>query len=87
MRRRVEFAAWWDADLNLRAARYAEQGGDELAERFVNAVEATVKILVGNPHLGRRTYPNDPDVTEFQSVGRSSFPKAYGLLSFSRTKC
>jgi plasmid stabilization system protein ParE len=87
MRRRVEFAAWWDADLNLRAARYAEQGGDELAERFVNAVEATVKILVGNPHLGRRTYPNDPDVTEFHSCWSKLLSKGIWSSIVSRTKC
>lgn len=52
---RVEFAAWWDADMNLRTARYAEKAGSEIAERFVQAVETTVQqtihILAGGRSL------------------------------------
>src|SRR6185503_10132180 len=55
---RVEFAAWWDADVNLRTARYAEKAGIEIAERFVQAVETTIRLLADNPHLGRRPFPN-----------------------------
>ena len=64
---RIEFAAWWDADMNLRTARYHEVAGPEVAERFVNAVEATVRTLADNPHVGRQPYPDDPHVSEFHS--------------------
>ena len=67
MSRRIEFAAWWDADMNLRAARYAEEAGTEVAERFVQAVETTVQSLIENPHLGRRPFPQDPEVGSFHS--------------------
>jgi len=65
---RVQYAPWFDADFHFRTAWYAEQGGDELAVRFVNAVEATVRKLAENPHLGWRPYPRDPDLAELHSV-------------------
>jgi plasmid stabilization system protein ParE len=64
---RVEFAVWWDADVNLRTARYAEKAGIEIAERFVQAVETTVRLLADHPHLGRQPFPNDPEVGQFHS--------------------
>ena len=45
-----------------------EQGGIELAVRFVSAVESTVKTLAQNPQLGRRPYPKDFDLAEVHSV-------------------
>ena len=68
MSRRIDFAPWYDADLLLRTAWYAEQGSDRLAERFVGAVEATVKKLAQNPQRGRRPFPNDKDLSELHSV-------------------
>jgi plasmid stabilization system protein ParE len=64
---RVEFAAWWDVDVNLCIAGYAERAGIELAERFIHATETTVQLLMENPHLGRRPFPTDPDVGQFHS--------------------
>jgi len=65
---RVEYAAWFDADLHFRTAWYLERGGSELAERFAMAVEATVNRLKGNPQRGRRPYPNDSDLTAIHAV-------------------
>ena len=65
---RVQYAPWFDIDLHLRTARYAEQGGDELAERFVDAVETTVGKVAESPHLGWRPYPRDPDLMELHSA-------------------
>ena len=36
---RVEYAPWFDVDVQFRTAWYAENGGNELAERFISAVE------------------------------------------------
>lgn len=68
MNLRAQFAPWFDADLHFRTAWYAEQGGIELAERFVIVVEQTVKNLIQNPGLGRRPYPRDVDLSEMHSV-------------------
>ena len=65
---RVQYALWFDADLHLRTAWYAERGGNKLAGRFANAVEATVKKLTENPGLGWRPYPGDPDLAQLRSV-------------------
>ncbi len=65
---RVQYAPWFDADLHLRTAWHAEQGGEELAERFVDAVESTVRKLAENPHIGWRPYPRDSDLVEIHSV-------------------
>ena len=59
----IFYAPWFDADLQLRTAWYIEQGGNELADRFVTAVEITVRKLAGNPHSGRRPYPNDIELS------------------------
>jgi toxin ParE1/3/4 len=64
----VRFAPWFDADLHFRAAWYAERGGNQLAERFVSAVEATVSKLAENPQHGRRSFPKDIDLVEIHSV-------------------
>lgn len=65
---RVQYAPWFDADFHFRTAWYAERGGDELAVRFVNAVEATISKLAEHPHLGRCPYPRDPDLAELHSI-------------------
>ena len=65
---RVQYAPWFDADLHLRTAWYAEQGGDELADRFVQAIKTTVSKLAENPHFGWRPYPRDPDLMGLYSV-------------------
>jgi len=65
---RTEYAVWYDADVNLRVAWYAEKSGPRLADRFVTAVEATVRKLKANPNRGRRPFPKDPDLLELYSV-------------------
>ena len=64
----VQSAPWFDADLQFRAAWYAEQGGPELAERFVDAVESTVRKVSDKPQLGWRPYPGDPDLIDLHST-------------------
>jgi toxin ParE1/3/4 len=65
---RARYAPWFDADFHFRTAWYAEHGGSELAERFVDAVERTVKKLTRNPHLGPGPYPKDSDLGELHFV-------------------
>ena len=65
---RIDYAAWFDADVHLRTAWYIEQGGSELADRFVTAVEFTVRKLATNPHRGRRPYPDDADLGSLRCV-------------------
>lgn len=65
---RIDYAGWYDADVNLRAAWYAEKGGPRLAGRFVTALEETIRRLKANPNRGRRPFPKDPDLGELHSV-------------------
>ena len=58
----VRYAPWFDADVQFRTAWYAERGGPGLADRFIAAVEATVRKLADNPLRGRRPYPKDRDL-------------------------
>jgi plasmid stabilization system protein ParE len=59
---------WFDADFQFRTTWYARQGGIELASRFINAVEATVRKLAENPERGRRPFRKDPELTEIHCV-------------------
>jgi plasmid stabilization system protein ParE len=68
MNLRPRSSPWFDADFHFRTVWYAERGGLELSERFVDAVEATIKKLTGNPELGRRPYRKDPDVAQLYAV-------------------
>ena len=65
---RVQSAPWFDADLQFRAAWYAEQGGAELADRSVDAVESTVRKIADKPQLGWRPYPGDVDLIDLYSA-------------------
>jgi hypothetical protein len=49
----VHYAPWFDADLHLRIAWYAEQGVEGLPDRLVMAVQTTVAKLLSNPRRGR----------------------------------
>ena len=65
---RVEYSAWFDADLQFCTAWYIEQSGSELADRFLNAVEITLRKLASNPRRGRRAYPDDSHLTSLYGV-------------------
>jgi len=65
---RIYYAPWFDADNQLQAAWYAEKDGVDLSERFITAVEQTVQKLADNPNLGRRRYPQDPDLTDVYAI-------------------
>ena len=63
----VEYSPSFEADLWLQLAWYAERSGVGLAERFATAVELSAQEIVRTPGLGRRPFPKDPDLAEFQS--------------------
>ncbi len=65
---RVQNAPWFDADFHFRIAWYAEQGGNELAEQFVNAVETVVRKLAENPNIGWRPYARDSDLSDVHAI-------------------
>jgi len=65
---RIYYAPWFDADNQFRVAWYAEKGGVTFAERFVAAVEQTIKQLAENPARGRCRYPRDPDLAHIFGV-------------------
>ena len=44
----------FNADFDQQYNWYLEQAGEELAERFLNAVEITLQSLLAQPDLGRR---------------------------------
>jgi plasmid stabilization system protein ParE len=65
---RLEYAAWFDADIHFRLAWYAEQSGHELSDRFISALEVTVQKLREDPSRGKRRYPKDPDLHELHGI-------------------
>jgi len=84
MSRAIEYAPWFDTDLHFRTAWYAEKAGVDVAESFVTAVEATVRELAETPSLGRRPYPNDPDLAQvYSSLVKRPFHKHIIFYRFS----
>jgi plasmid stabilization system protein ParE len=68
MSRRREYAAWFDADIQLRAAWYTNKGGQGLALRFIDALETTVDKLELNPSRGRQAFPKDPRLADLHAM-------------------
>jgi plasmid stabilization system protein ParE len=64
----IRYAPWFDADVQLRTARYAEQAGPKVANRFVDALQATVTKLANNPCRGHPAYPKDPDLADLRVI-------------------
>lgn len=55
------------ADLLKRVDWYGEHAGPDVAERFVNVVEATLESLRRTPGLGRRRFSDWPDLAGLHS--------------------
>jgi hypothetical protein len=64
----ILYASWFDADVQLRTARYIEEAGAKVANRFAGALEATVTKLTNNPFRGHAAYPKDPDLAELRVI-------------------
>ena len=55
------------ADLLKQVDWYRDKAGPELAERYVNAVEATLNRLTKMPGLGRLRFRDRPELTGIRS--------------------
>lgn len=55
------------ADLTRQVDWYRDQASSEVAERFVDAVEATLIALVERPGLGRARFRNWPELAGVRS--------------------
>ena len=54
MKRSLHRADEFNADFDRQYRWYLEQAGEELAGRFLAAVEAALRLLLAQPDLGRR---------------------------------
>jgi len=57
---------FWD-DLTLQVDWYRDEANAEVAERFVDAVEATLNILLEQPGMGRARFRNWPELVGIRS--------------------
>jgi toxin ParE1/3/4 len=57
----------FNADFDQQYCWYLEQTGEELAERFLNAVEITLESLLTQPDLGRRRKFRHPSLAGIRS--------------------
>jgi len=72
----------FNADFDQQYRWYLEKAGEELAERFLKAVEVTLELLLTQPGLGRRRKFRHPALAGLRSFRvESSFSK---ILIFYR---
>jgi len=57
---------FWD-DLTRQVDWYREQANPEIAGRFVDAVEATLNVLLPQPQIGRARFWNWPELAGIRS--------------------
>jgi toxin ParE1/3/4 len=67
MRLLLHRAEKFNADFDQQYNWYLEQAGEELAERFLNAVEITLQSLLAQPDLGRRRKFRHPALAGIRS--------------------
>ena len=84
MKLSLERADEFNADFEEQYRWYLEQAGEEIAERFLRAVAATLPLLAEQPNLGRRRKFRHPKLRDLRS-----FPAErpfQSLLIFYRVK-
>jgi plasmid stabilization system protein ParE len=59
--------AWSDEDFQAQYEWYLIQAGEEIAERFLKALEDTLKLLQERPDLGRRRRFRHPALRNLRS--------------------
>jgi plasmid stabilization system protein ParE len=64
---KLQQSEWFWADLVRHTNWYRDEAGPGIAEEFVNSVEATLKTLTRSPGLGRRRFPNRPELAGIRS--------------------
>jgi toxin ParE1/3/4 len=62
--RRADF--FWD-DLVTQVDWYREKASPEVAERFVNAIQATLQTLAATPGIGRLRFAHWPELNGIHS--------------------
>jgi toxin ParE1/3/4 len=55
------------ADLERQVDWYRDEAGEEIADRFITAVETTLAALVRTPGLGRPRFANWPELAGIRS--------------------
>ena len=67
MSRSLQRADDFWADLTRQVDWYRDEASPEVAERFVDAVEATLNVLAEQPGLGRTRFRNWPELEGIRS--------------------
>ncbi len=63
----LERSDYFWADLEKRVDWYRDHASSEVAERFVDAVQATLEILVQTPTMGRDRFAEWPELAGLRS--------------------
>ena len=74
------------ADLTRQVDWYRDEASPEVAERFVDAVEATLSVLAEQPGLGRARFRNWPELEGIRSF-RVQRPFHRFLIFYYRRRC
>lgn len=64
---KLQRSDWFWADLVRQVDWYRDEANPEVAERFVNAVEATLQNLTHTPGLGRPRFSDWPELAGIRS--------------------
>ena len=64
---RLRQSDYFWADVARRVDWYREQASPEIAERFVDTVQATLQTLTQTPALGRLRFTNRPELAGLRS--------------------
>lgn len=64
---RIQRSDYFWADLEKQIDRYREQANAEVAERFVDSVQATLGALAQTPTLGRARFAEWPELAGLRS--------------------
>src|SRR5438132_691035 len=82
---RIQRSEWFIADLEHYAAWYDSHGSWDVAERYLQAVNATLARLSDFPGLGHPTRLAAPEIERASLPrGRAAFSKASDLLPSRR---
>lgn len=64
---RLQRSDWFWADLERQVDWYRDEAGEEIADRFINAVETTLTALTRTPGLGRPRFAKWPELAGIRS--------------------
>lgn len=82
MKRSLHRAEDFNTDFDQQYRWYLEQAGQDLAERFLDAVLVTLRSLAGQPDLGRQRKFHHPALRDLRSFRVK--PPFHRLLIFYR---